>query len=235
LNSKIHCNKISTPEKPVKNINNILQRIKKKKQLLAKEILVETNASTKKLTTVPSVPKTVPIPNRCESSNDVIQDIPFNYVKLPDSFYNSQLNILKEHILKEKNNHVSKLNNSINIDLIRYINMLLKMTPSEVDNLSTSSCSSVQLEESILQKSKKNSQYYRDLLNCISKCLNSDISTISQDNAFDSPKNVKLINRLQDLTNYYLEKTNEMKNICDEFPQILNDQNIHTKTDDIKE
>lgn len=218
--------KKSTPEKPMRNINNMLQRIKKKKQLLAKEI--STNSNDIKKPKIISAIETVSTNKMCAAINSCIVS-PINYAKLPDTFYNNQLETLKEQISKHKSHfNNSKCTKPINTDLIRYINILLKMTPSDVDNLSTSSCSSIKLEENVIKCSKKDTQYYCKMLNCISKCLNIDISDISQDSIFDSPKNINLLNKLQELTNFYSEKTVEMKNICDESFK-LKGENIDTK------
>ncbi|VVC24880.1 Hypothetical protein CINCED_3A003432 [Cinara cedri] len=174
--------------------------------------------------------KTSPLAKRCASGNDFRKESPKYYAKLPDSFYNNQLQSLKEQISKNKLNPIdSKCSTSLNMNLMDYINLLLKMTPSDIENLSVSSCSSIKLEESILQHSKTSTQYNSELLNCISKCLNSDISELSQDIEFDSPKSINLLNKLQELTNYYLEKTHDMKNICNEPPHNLNELNTKTK------
>lgn len=244
--SKLNDKKKFAAEKPLQNINNILHRIKNKKQLLAKEITtdttVKTGADIKKLKKVSLIPKTSPpVTIRCHAGNDLRKETPVNYAKLPDSFYNVQLDTLKEHISNEKMKFVdSKCNSSINEDLLTYINTLLKMTPSDVNNLSTSSFSSDNLEKSIIQDSEKDIQYYYKMLNCISKCLNADISDLSHVTMFDSPKNINLLNRLQQLTNYYSEKTNEIKHICDGTRQIivndkLNEQNTETDDSVIKE
>lgn len=211
----------------MKNVNNIYQRIKKKKKLLAKEISAETKNDVKKSKAMSPVPIFSPIPKKCETGSDLKKLSPLNYARLPDSFYNNQLEILKEQISKKKSKpNDSKCNKLLNEDLMLYINELLKMTPSDIANLSASSCSSVQLEESIIsQCPKQNTQYYKELLSCISKCLNEDISDVSQDTAFDSPKNIKLLNRLQNLANYYLDNTHKMKNICEEFPRTSNENN----------
>lgn len=218
----------------MKNINNVLQRIKNKKQLLAKEISADTKVDkSKTIKTKPLAPKISPIPKRrAAGSNNLHIESPIKYAKLPDSFYNNQLESLKKQI-PQKN---SKSNTAINEDLMVYINLLLKMTPTDVDNLSVSTCSSIQPSECTLQESNKNTQYYSELLNCISKCLNTDISDINQDPMFDSPKNISLLNRLQELSNYYLEKTCKIKNICDESPCIHNDEvneehDIETETE----
>lgn len=195
-----------------------------KKQMLLKEISTDTRANIQKSKIVSSNSKLSPIRKRCSAGNDLPKENPTVYAELPDSFYSSQLEKLKKHISDVKSNPCNtKLNTSTNIDLMKYINLLLKMTPLEVNNLSTSSCSSISLEESILQ-SKHNTQYYSEVLNCISKCLNADISDLNQDIMFNSPENINLISRLQGLTNYYQEKTLEMKNICDESNQIINDK-----------
>lgn len=230
-NSKIDCIKKRTGEKPLRNVNNMFQRIKKKKKLLTKEISAETKADVKKSKAISQVPIISPIPKRYEAGSDSRKLSPLNYARLPDSFYNNQLETLKEQISKKKSKpNDSKCIKLLNEDLMMYINELLKMTPSDIANLSTSSCSSVQLEESIIsQCPKQNTQYYKELLNCISKCLNEDISDVSQDTVFDSPKNIKLLNRLQDLANYYLDKTHKMKNICEEFPQTSNENNPVTE------
>ncbi|XP_025206992.1 kinesin-related protein 8-like [Melanaphis sacchari] len=229
--------------KPLQNINNTLQRIKNKKQLLVKEITAGTSvkssdADIKKMKTVPTSFKSSPILKRCCAGGNSHKEIPVNYAQLPDSFYDNQLDILKEQVSKKKIKSLDfKSHVSINSNLMTYINTLLKMSPSDVDNLSISSCSSVKLEDSILQHSERD--FYCKMLNCISKCLNSDISDINQDTEFTSPKNIKLLNRLQQLTDYYLEKTHEMKNICNESSQILSDtlnaKTHKTDSDTIKE
>lgn len=221
-------NKQHTAERPLRNINNTLQRIKMKKKLLLKELssdTTDTKADIHKSKTVSSTSKKSPTHNKkCAVGNNVTKESATVYAQLPDSFYTSQLETLKKQITNDKSKpHDTEFNTTSNIDLMRYINTLLKMTPSEVDNLSISSCSSINLEESILQ-SKHNTQYYQEMLNCISKCLNVDISDINQETMFNSPENINLISRLQGLTNYYQEKTHEMKNICDESIQILNNK-----------
>lgn len=239
-NTKLNYKEKFTSGKPLQNINNTLQRIKNKKQLLVKEITagtsVKTGADIKKMKKISTISKNASIPKRCYAGDDLREEIPVNYAQLPDSFYNGQLDMLKEEVSKKKFECLdSKSNLSINENLMEYINILLKMSPSDVDNLSISSCSSVKLEESILQCSEKDTQYYCKMLNCISKCLNSDISDINQDTVFNSPKNINLLNRLQQLTDYYLEKTNEMKNICNEPSQNLIEKNYNTDTNTIKE
>lgn len=225
------------PERPLRNINNTLQRIKMKKQLLLKEITndaIDSKTEIQKSEAVSSTSKMSPTRKRSAAGNDLPNVSPTTYAQLPDSFYCSQLETLKKQISNEKfKSCKSQLNKSSSVDLMGYITALLKMTPLEVDNLSTSSCSTINLEESILQ-SKNKTQYYSEMLNCISKCLNADISDINQDKVFNSPENINLISRLQGLTNYYQEKTHEMKNICDESIKILNDklneENLETKS-----
>ncbi|KAL5239679.1 hypothetical protein ACI65C_007089 [Semiaphis heraclei] len=228
-----------TSGKPLQNINNIMQRIKNKKQLLVKELSTGTSGNTgadiKKMNTVPSIPSTVPMPKRCYAGNGLREENLVSYAQLPDSFYKGQLDTLKEQISQKQFKVLDPKNNeSINEDLMAYINTLLKMSPSDVDNLSISSCSSIPFEESVLQHSEKDTQYYCKMLKCISKCLNTDISDLNQ-TVFESPKNINLLNKLQQLTNYYLEKTNEMKNICDETPQIVNEKSFETNANSIKE
>lgn len=214
-----------------------MQRIKQKKLLLAKEISGDRKVNIKKSKVVFSNPKISPIAKKYTASDKLRQESPANYANLPDSFYISQLRALKEHISKQKSKLDCSKNAIINDDLSKYINMLLKMTPSEVDDLSVSSCSSVKLEESILQYSKKNTQYYSEMLNCISKCLNADISDISQDMMLDSPNYLNFLSRLQELTQFRLEKTHEMTNICNETSVVMNDnkQITETKTETILE
>lgn len=225
---KLSINKKSATERPLKNINNTLQRIRQKKQLLVKEISSNKISDTKKLKEISSNNQISTTSKKYvakPANNDIRQESPTNYAKLPDSFYNSRLETLKKYITKNKSKtNDSKYNESINEDLMKYINVLLKMTPSDIDNLSISSCSSVKMEESILEHSKNNTQYYYEILNCISKCLNLDMSDISQDTMFDSPKNINFLNRLQNISNYYLEKMHEMKSICDESPHISNNK-----------
>lgn len=220
-NCNLNYNSKSTTEKPLRSINNTLQRIKNKKQLLVKEISANMKPNIKKSNIMSSNYKT--LPKTCTTGSNLRKESPISYAKLPNSFYNSKLEGL-EQITNKKSINL-KCNSSTNVDLMEYINALLKMTPSDVENLSTSSCSSVKLEESILEHSKINTQFFSEMLNCISKCLNSDIPDISQDTMFvNSPKNIHLLNKLQELSNYYLEKTYEIKNICDEDPHILNDK-----------
>ncbi|CAH1738843.1 unnamed protein product [Aphis gossypii] len=238
-NTKMNYKERFSSGKPLQNINNTLQRIKNKKQLLVKEITagtsVKTGADVKKMKTISTISKNTSIPKRCCAGDNLREEIPVNYAQLPDSFYNSQLDMLKEQLSKKKIECLDSKNHlSINENLMGYINILLKMSPSDVDNLSISSCSSVKLEESILQCSEKDTQYYCKMLNCISKCLNLDISDINQDTVFNSPQNINLLNRLQQLTDYYLEKTHEMKNICNESSQILNEKDYNNDTNTIK-
>lgn len=219
--------KKTTPERPLKNINNTIQRIKDKKQLLTKEIHVDKLTNVKKLNAVSSIPPTSSNHKRCAAGNDLYKESPLVYAKLPDSFYSSQIKTIEEQISKEnRKRHVPKCNTIVNIDLMRYITVLLKMTPSEIDNLSISSCSSVTFEESLLENSKQSTKFHSEFLNCIVKCLNADFSDISQDTSFESPKNINVINKLQELTKYYTQKTHEMKNICDESSKILEKQII---------
>lgn len=234
-NSKLNNTKKSTADRSLKNINNTLQRIKNKKQLLTKEISVNKITEVEKSNTVPLKSETLPIHKRCTHDYNIYKKSPINYAKLPDSFYNSQIKTLKEQISKEKTKSIQKYNEPVNVDLMRYINVLLKMSPSDIDNLSISSCSSVQLEENILTHSKKNTQFYSEMLDCISKCLNSDISDINQDTTFESPKNINIISKLQELTNYYLDKAHEIKNICDEPFKILNEQSIEKEAKNFQE
>lgn len=233
--SKLNNTKKSMAQRSLKNINNTMQRIKNKKQLLAKEISVNKITEVKKSSTETLKPETLPTNKKCTFFYDMYKKSPITYAKLPDSFYNSQIKTLKEQISKEKTKGIPKYNEPVNIDLMRYINILLKMSPSDIDNLSISSCSSVQLEENISQHSKKNTQFYNELLDCISKCLNADISDINQDITFESPKNINGISRLQELTNYYFDKANEIKNICDEPSKILNEQSIDKEDKNIQE
>lgn len=228
--SKLNCNSKSKTDKPLRNLNNMVNRITNKKQLLKREISGETKSDIKKTKLNPKTSK------RCMAGNDSLwKESPINYAKLPDSFYNCQLKMLNEQF-SNKNIKLNDYKNpkSINLDLIKYINMLLKMTPSDIDNLSISSCSSIKLEDSILYQSKQNEnlQYYNEILNCISKCLNMDTSDISKDTMFDSPKNINLLNKLQELINSYSEKSHKIKNICDESLQVLNKQiNVTNETE----
>lgn len=231
--SKSNNNIKTATDKPLRNINNTLQRIKKKKKLLAKEISDNAMTDCKKSKIMAPDPTVSTLPKRstsfCTTFDSLRNQNSVNLAKLPDSFYNDQLNTLKEELNKKKTKE--NYNPLINVDLMKYISILLKMTPRDVDNLSTSSCSSVNIEESILQHSNKTTQYYSELLKCISKCLNVDLSELSPNATFDSPNNIKYINRLQEITNYYLEKTHEMKNICEESSPNYNKQNIEIDAD----
>ncbi|XP_008181298.3 uncharacterized protein LOC100574971 [Acyrthosiphon pisum] len=174
------------------------------------------------------------------SKSDTFKDLPkesLNYVGLPNSFYNSTLKVLEEYV-KDKKQKKSKSNNNnwINIELMRYICNLLKMSPNEIDNLSVSSNSGVQLEQSILEISKSNLEYHKDILNYISKCLDSNLSDISRDQAFSSPQYIGLLDKLYKLADYYTEKAQEMRNICLESPRVeinsLDEDSVEQITED---
>lgn len=160
------------------------------------------------------------------SNSDIFRDFPKetlnNYVGLPDSFYNTTLRILEEYV-KNKKQKKSKSNNNntwINMELMRYICNLLKMSPNEIDNLSVSSNSSAQLEQSILEISKANLEYHKDILNYISKCLESNFSEINRDHSLSSPQYIGLLDKLHKLADYYTEKAQEMRSICLESPKV---------------
>ncbi|CAH1738842.1 unnamed protein product [Aphis gossypii] len=197
-------------QRPLENINEMLNWIKKKKRRLFEEIYTN-QASISDLKSV-------------NSKSDTIRDLSkesINYVGLPNSFYNSTLKVLEEYV-RDKKQKKSKSNNNnwINIELMRYICNLLKMSPSEVDNLSVSSNSGIQLEQSILEISKANLEYHKDILNYISKCLDTNLSDISQDQALSSPQYIGLLDKLYKLADYYTEKAQEMRNICLESPRV---------------
>lgn len=147
------------------------------------------------------------------------------YAGLPESFYNSTIKILEEYV-RNKNNKKSKSNNNntwINIELMKYIYNLLKMSPLEIENLplsSTSTNSSIQIEKSILEMSKTNLEYHNEILNYISKCMENNLSDASQDQALNSFQYIGLLERLSKLAEYYAEKAQEMRNICLESPRV---------------
>lgn len=188
----------------------MLNWIKKKKRLLFDEFY--TNQTPKN--DLQSI----------NSKNDILRDLPKEspngYAGLPDSFYNTTLKILEEYV-KNKEQKKSKSNNKntwINIELMKYMSNLIKMSPNEIDDLSVSSNSSVQLEQSILEISKANLEYHKDILNYISKCLDNNSS--DQDHTFSSPHYIGLLDKLYKLADYYVEKAHEMRNICLESPKV---------------
>jgi hypothetical protein len=208
----------------MENITEMLNWIKKKKRLLFDEIY--TNQASI---------------SGIQSMSDTYRDPPkekFNCVGLPDSFYNSTLKILEEYV-RNKKQIKSKSNNNntwINKELMRYICNLLKMSPNEVDNLSVSSNSSIQIEQSILEISKSNLEYHKDILNYISMCLDSNLCDINQDQAFSSPQYIGLLDKLYKLADYYTEKAQEMRNICLESPRVeINDLSSENAVEQISE
>jgi len=198
-------------QRPLENINEMLSWIKMKKRRLFDEIYT----SQTPINDIQSM----------NSKSDTFRDLPkesLNYVGLPNSFYNSTLKLLEEYV-KDKKQKKSKSNNNnnwINIELMRYICNLLKMSPNEIDNLSVSANSGIQLEQSILEISKSNLEYHKDILNYISKCLDSNLSDISRDQAFSSPQYIGLLDKLYKVADYYAEKAQEMRNICLESPRV---------------
>lgn len=201
-------------QRPLENINEMLNWIKKKKRRLFDEIY--TNQAP--INDIQSIYE--------NSKSDTFRDQPkehnINYVGLPNSFYNSTLKVLEEYVRdkKQKKSKSNNNNNWINMELMRYICNLLKMSPNEIDNLSVSSNSSVLLEQSLLEISKANLEYHKDILNYISKCLDSNLSDISRDQAFSSPQYIGLLDKLYKLADYYTEKAQEMRNICLESPRV---------------
>ncbi|XP_015373172.1 PREDICTED: uncharacterized protein LOC107168318 [Diuraphis noxia] len=214
-------------QRPLENINEMLSWIKKKKRRLFEEIY--TNQAP--INDVQSM----------NNKNDTFRDRPkesLNYVGLPSSFYNSTLKVLEEYVRdkKQKKSKSNNNNNWINMELMRYICNLLKMSPKEIDDLSVSSNSGIQLEQSILEISKANLEYHKDILNYISKCLDSNLSDISRDQAFSSPQYIGLLDKLHKLADYYTEKAQEMQNICLESPRVeincLDEHSIEQITED---
>lgn len=206
-------NKNEAPlQSSLENINEMLNWIKKKKRLLFDEFYMNQAS----INDVQSM--------NCQSDvcRNFPKENPNNYVGLPDSFYNSTLKILKEYInnKKQKKSKSNNKNNWINIELMRYICSLLRMSPNEIDNLSVSSCSSIRLEQSFLELSKANLEYHKDILNYISKCLDSNLYSINRDQDFSSPHYIGLLDKLYKLADYYSEKAQEMRNICLESPRI---------------
>lgn len=212
---------------PLENITEMLNWIKKKKRLLFDEIY--TNQA--------SISSLQSINNKSDTYKDLSKE-KFNCVGLPDSFYNNTLKILEEYV-RNKKQIKSKSNNNntwTNKELMRYICNLLKMSPNEVDNLSVSSNSSIQIEQSILEISKSNLEYHKDILNYISKCLDSNLCDINQDQAFSSPQYIGLLDKLYKLADYYTEKAQEMRNICLESPRVeINDLSLEHAVEQISE
>lgn len=190
----------------------MLNWIKKKKQLLFDEIY--TNKAPINDT------------QSMNSKSDIYRNSPkeINYIGLPDSFYNSTMKVLEEYVRNKKQTR-SKSNNKnnwINIELMKYISNLLKMSPKEIDSLSVTSNSSIQIvEQSILDISKSNMEYHKDILNYISKCFDSNFHDINQDQTFSSPQYIGLLDKLYKLADYYTEKAQEMRNICLESPRVM--------------
>lgn len=217
-------NKETSLQHPLDYINEKLNWIKKKKRLLFDEIY--TNQAP--ISGIQSI----------NNISDMYRDYPIenlNYIGLPDSFCNSTLKILEEYVKNKKintsksNNNNNNSNTWINIELMNYICNLLKMSPNEVDNLSVSSNSSNQLEQSILEISKTNLEYHKDILNYISQCLDSNVCDINQDQAFSSPQYIGLLDKMYKLADYYTEKAQEMRNICLESPRVeVNNLDIDT-------
>jgi len=199
---------------PLENLNEMLNWIKRKKRLLFDEFYMN-QAPISDLQSMNNK-SDIHISQECQKEN------PVNYVGLPDSFYNSTLKVLEEYV-RNKKQKKSKSNNKntwINLELMRYICNLLNMSPNKIDNLSVSSNSSFRLEQSILELSKANLEYHKDILNCISKGLGSNLCDINQDQVFGSPHYIDLLDKLYQLADYYTEKAQEMRNICMESPRI---------------
>lgn len=200
----------SSIHRPLENITEMLDWIKKKKKLLFNEFY--TNQAS--ISGIPTM----------NNQSDTFKDLPkekFSYVELPDSFYNSTLKVLEDYV-RNKKQMKSKSNNNniwINKELMRYICKLLKMLPNEVDNLSVSSNSNIQIEQSILEISKSNLEYHKDILDYISKCLDSNLCDINQDQTLSSPQYIGLLDKLYKLADYYTEKAQEIRNICLESPR----------------
>lgn len=202
---------------PLENINEMLNWIKRKKHLLFDEFYMNQIP----LCDIQSMNSNsdLLICQECPKEN------PINYVGLPDSFYNSTLKVLEEYV-RNKKQQKSKSNNKntwINLDLMRYICNLLNMSPNEIDNLSVSSNSTFRLEQSILELSKANLEYHKDILNCMSKGFDSNLCDINQEQTFGSPHYIDLLDKLYQLADYYTEKAQELRNICMESPKIDTD------------
>lgn len=145
-----------------------------------------------------------------------------SYMGLPDSFYNSTLKVLQEYV-RNKKQKTSKSNNNntrFNMELMKYICNLSKMMPNEIGNLSVSSNSSVQLEQSILEITMANLEYHKDILNYISRCWDGNLCDINRDQTLCSPQYIGLLDKLYKLADYYSEKAQEMRNICLESPKV---------------
>ncbi|XP_050421084.1 putative autophagy-related protein 11 [Adelges cooleyi] len=206
---------------PLKNINNIIERVNQKKRSLANEL----SANIKKTENLTNT-KQIPMINRTKGSDDLKRKCnTVSFANLPQSNYDSQLEASKN---KSKWSGL-KCDNSVNVELMRLISSLLKMSPIDIHNLSVSmsSDSSIRTEASVAQDSNDSLQYYNDLLNTISECLNTELSDISQDTALYSPININTLNRLQKISEYYLEKTEQIRSICEETPQFTTNDNLN--------
>lgn len=160
------------------------------------------------------------------SKSDIFKESPNenhnSYMGLPDSFYNSTLKVLQEYV-RNKKQKTSKSNNNntrFNMELMKYICNLSKMMPNEIGNLSVSSNSSVQLEQSILEITMANLEYHKDILNYISRCWDGNLCDINRDQTLCSPQYIGLLDKLYKLADYYSEKAQEMRNICLESPKV---------------
>ncbi|XP_050421088.1 uncharacterized protein LOC126833673 isoform X2 [Adelges cooleyi] len=194
----------------------MLDWIKQKKRLLLNEFHTNHHhqpINNTQLTTNAETLNISPLEENCK-----------NHAGLPNSFYNSALKTLEEYVRNKKYKESKSNNNNtwINIELMSYICNLLKMSPKEIENLPVSSTtnSSVHLEQSILEMSKANLEYHNDILNYISKCLDSNMSDINPDRAFSKPQYIGLLEQLNKLADYYAEKAQEMRNICLESPRV---------------
>lgn len=199
-------------QRPLESINEMLNWIKKRKRLLFEEFYA---------TQVP-IGDIQSMNSKSDIFREPLNDNLNSYMGLPDSFYNSTLKVLKEYVRNKKQN-TSKSNNNnawINMELMKYICSLSKMTPNEIGNLSVSSNSSVQLEQNILEITKANLEYHKDILNYISRYWDSNLCDINRDQTLCSPQYIGLLDKLYKLADYYSEKAQEMRNICLESPKI---------------
>lgn len=198
-------------QRPLENISEMLNWIKKKKRLLFDEFYM----SQAPINDIQSINK------KSDTCKDFPKEGSHNYVGLPDSFYNSTLKILDEYV-RNKQHKKSKSNNNtwINLELMKYIGNLLKLTPNETGNLSVLSNSSIHLEQSILEISKANLEYHKDILNYVSECLDGSLCDINQEPALSSPYYISLLDKLYKLADYYTEKAHEIRSICLESPRF---------------
>ncbi|XP_050545792.1 uncharacterized protein LOC126908023 isoform X2 [Daktulosphaira vitifoliae] len=205
---------------PLANIKSMLDHIDTKKKKLSDELYKNLKYPTKsakiqRICTSIKPTNTASLPNK-------------STINIDKHTTSSKSKTMVKQNSKEKNkNDLLNYKPNIDNDLMRYINMLLKMSPSDVANLSisTSSNSSDISGKSVLNESNDNLEYYKKLHNEIFK-LTKEVPNISKDIDLDSPNNIRVLNCLQKITECYIEPTKELKHICEESPQDLSEISI---------